>query len=165
MYVGGMRGKRQGTKIKRGRPRSWSFIRSSIKRFKPNSAVKLLGQYSLLNAHMGLKAIQYSGKVSNIQQEKVYMVLVIEFLARASPSTERVWRFCCVGRLTFSQVAFFLLFFNSDSPAKVTPAVSFLCQPSLYFFSFSAALQLQTQIIFPFPLCLIWQPVLKLHNE
>lgn len=114
---------------------------------------------------MGLKAIQYSGKVSNIQQEKVYMVLVIEFLARASPSTERVWRFCCVGRLTFSQVAFFCCFLIQThlprllllSPSFVSP----LC-------TFSLFLQLSNykhKSSFLSPLCLIWQPVLKLHNE
>lgn len=58
------------------------------------------------------------------ERKKVYMVQLIEFLA-----TEK--RLHCVGRLTLSQVAFFV-FFNSHSPAKVTLSVS-----SVLFFPFS----------------------------
>lgn len=62
-------GKRQGTKMKRGRLWGWiyfSYFNISLpvqlqEWLEPNSGVKLLGQYSLLKAHRGPKVIQYSG--------------------------------------------------------------------------------------------------------
>lgn len=86
-------------------------------------------------------------------EKKVYMVQLIEFVPALSSSTKKGSGLALCREINTLSSGF-LVFYNSDPPAKVTLSVfPFVSLPLLCsFFSFSAALQLHTQIIFSLPL-------------
>lgn len=156
--------KRQGTKIKRGRLRGWVYFSHFFTSlpvqlqvwFEHNSDVKLLAWYSLLKAHMGLKAIQYSGNETWHWMLRKGLYGSVNWILSHSESFHQkgLGPALCWKINTLSSGFFvFCFLIQTNLPRLLSLSFALLPTPSLYLFlfSFSAVLKLQTQnhLLFP----------------